>query len=118
MIQRKEVGIAYVFFDCNANKGRIKYQIPAMRMFANIPPEVEISVTNLRTRGLRGYDATELRAKREGFAFSMRVMFPGRDNEAAARQAAELIKRMTRSSPVFERDEPFRGRIEYGLDVK
>lgn len=111
---KKLAGRAYAFFDCRASKKQIKAELPTIREFAQIPPLLELSLSEKPEEMERQAKLlpSDIRAKVSGSKYFMKAKLPDATNKETADELAAILNQAYQS-PLYDEGEPFFGEICY-----
>jgi len=108
------VGKAYAFFNCNASKGDIEKELPAIRECVQTPNALELSLME-GTDTLTG-DTQLLQIAREakdtGIRYVMEATYPNATNHQTADEVASILNQAYQS-PLYQKGEQFRGEVVF-----
>lgn len=109
------IGIAYGFFNCTAAKDQIEEELPTIRVLAQTPHSLELTLTEDLER-LQTQDSA-LRAliheaQEAGIRYCMEARYPGATHKEAADELSTILNQAYQS-PLYQKNEPFEGEIVY-----
>ena len=104
-------GRSYGIFDCNASKQRIQAELPKLRRLTGTPSDLELSIRDIDdVRGDSDLMPRIRDAKKAGMRYVAEADCPNATNADAAR-ALTIISNQGYQSPLWKKDEPYRGEI-------
>ena len=118
----QKTGKAYAFFDCKASKAHIEATLPDIRDAVQTPGELELSLTEGMDEliGFRGalrltdprLSQIAKQAKEANMGYVMQAFYPNATNRKTADELSAILNQAYQS-PLYSRDEQFRGEIVY-----
>jgi len=110
----EKIGKAYGFFDCTASKKEIEAELPAIRELAQIPSQLELSLTEGMDNLKGDSDLMSLaqEAKKEGIKYVLEATYSGATNKETADEVAAILNQAYQT-PLYKEGESFKGEIVY-----
>lgn len=107
-------GSAVAFFNCRHGAREIGSLLPKIREFAQVPPLVELTLTEgpENVRGERKLTELANEAKKAGMQYVMEAKYPGASNRQTAEELGAVMNQ-TYQSPLYVDGEEFRAAVFY-----
>ena len=110
-------GKAYAFFSCNASLPQMLGELPKIRQVAKIPSKLELSLSTGPVVFNCIHKEPALRelaqeANEAGLNYILEAKYPGKSNQEAADQVADVLNQAYQS-PLYADGEKFFGDVLY-----